>query len=102
MFFQIQLISLIIGKPPCPLFIGCLPPLCKLLKIPNQVCCLQLDKSCLHKPHTHAFEYKWRNKCVIIAAEDAKNGIFNFILPLRAKIRSDKFLKPIVLLFENM
>jgi hypothetical protein len=97
---QFNFSRLTIGKPPYPLYIGCLPPLCKLFKVPKPICCLELDKTCSHKSHTQAADYQWRNKCVIIAAESARNGLFNFILPLRAKVRSEKQMKPIVLLLE--
>jgi len=37
----------------------------------------------------------------LVVAEFATNGLFNFILPLRAHVRSNMFLKPIVMLLEN-
>lgn len=93
--------SLIVGKPPNPLYIGCNPTLCKLLKVPNHICCLELNRECEHKTNAQASDYKWRNKCILVVAECATNGLFNFILPLRAQVRSVMFLRPIVLLLEN-
>jgi hypothetical protein len=93
--------SLIIGRPPNPLYIGTDTTLCKLLKTPNNICCLELNKECEHKKCVQASDYKWKNKCILIIAEYPTNGLFNFILPLRAKVRSNAFLKPIVLLLEN-
>ena len=92
---------LIIGRPPNPLYIGSDPTLCKLLKTPNQLCCLELNKECGHKTYCQASDYRWKNKCILIFAEYATNGLFNFILPLRAQVRSNAFLKPIILLLEN-
>ncbi len=96
MFYSLQ-----IGNPPNPLYIGCTPSLCKILKNPTPLCCLELNKECAHKCYAHASEYKWHNKCIIVATETATNGLFNFILPLRAQVRSTMFLRPIVLLLEN-
>ena len=92
---------LIVAKPPNLLYIGCCPPPCKVLKHPRNLCCLELNRECKNKTHSQAFDYQWNNKCIIIAAENANNGLFNFILPLRARVRSTMFLKPIVLLLEN-
>ncbi|CAF1054179.1 unnamed protein product, partial [Brachionus calyciflorus] len=99
---------LTIGRPPNPLYIGCSPTLCKLLKTPNHLCCLELNRECSHKTCVQASDYKWKNKCILVknkcilvVAEYATNGLFNFILPLRAQVRSTMFLKPIVLLLEN-
>lgn len=75
--------------------------MCKLLKNITSLCCLELNRECEHKILTHASEYKWRNKPIIIAADNATNGLFNFILPLRAQVRSTMFLRPIVLLLQN-
>jgi hypothetical protein len=41
-----------IGKPSNPLYIGFNPTLCKLLKTPNEICCLNLNKECNHKKCT--------------------------------------------------
>jgi hypothetical protein len=92
--------SLIVGRPPNPLYIGCNLTLCKLLKQPNPFCCIELNRECEHKQIVQASDYRWKNKCIIVVAEHATNGLFNFILPLRAQVRSNKFLKPIVLLLE--
>lgn len=38
---------------------------------------------------------------IIVAAETAGNGLYNFIVPLRAYYRPKKELNPIVLLLDN-
>jgi potassium channel subfamily T protein 1 len=97
--------SLKIGIPYHP--IGCSPTKCKLLKSPEKICCLQLHGSCEHVHSKYKDwletpnEYKWNYKCIILAAEQATNGLFNFILPLRSKARSTARLKPIILLLKN-
>ncbi len=98
---DIKHMELVIGRPPNLLYIGSNPTLCKLLRVPSQFCCLELNRECEHKTYAQASDYKWRNKCILIVAEYATNGLFNFILPLRAQVRSTMFLKPIVLLLEN-
>jgi hypothetical protein len=97
---DIRYLDLIIGRPPNPLYIGCNLTMCKLLRTPTPLCCLELNKECEHKSFLQASDYRWRNKCIIVVAEQATNGLFNFILPLRAQVRSNAFLKPIVLLLE--
>jgi potassium channel subfamily T member 1 len=91
---------LIISKPPNPLFLGCFATTCKINKIPKPLCCLELDNKCEHRKNEIYFN-KWKNKSIILAADDATNGLFNFIVPLRAKVRSTAHLKPIVLLLKN-
>lgn len=93
--------SLIIGRPLSPLYIGTLPPLCKLLRVPTHICCLELNHECEHKKNIQAADYRWKNKCIVVVAENANSGLYNFILPLRAKSRSTMFLKPIVMLVEK-
>jgi potassium channel subfamily T protein 1 len=101
MILQLILLRLIIGRPPNLLYLGSNPTLCKLLKTPSSLCCLELNRECEHKSCIQASDYKWKNRCILIVAEFATNGLFNFILPLRAQVRSTMFLKPIVLLLEN-
>lgn len=76
-------------------------PLCKLLKTSNHLCCLELDKPCEHKTCKQASDYKWKNKCVILATDYATNGLYSFLLPLRAHFRNDDHLKPIVLMLKQ-
>ena len=91
-----------IEKPHYPKYIGSFPIKCKLLKQAKEICCLRLDEVCEHRAHIiKTSDYIWHNKCIILAAEQATNGLFNFLLPLRAKARSTSRFKPIVLLLRN-
>ena len=93
--------SLQIGKPPNPLYLDqSTQILCKILKIPTDICCLEINGVCEHKSFSKASDYKWHNKCIIVATESASGGLINFLIPLRAKVRSTAFLRPIVLLLE--
>ena len=47
-------------------------------------CVLQV---CDHCTYRSAKEYNWQNRAVILAADYASNGIYNFIIPLRAHFR---------------
>lgn len=56
---------------------------------------------CDHVPYTTATEYGWKNPIIILTADVASNGLYNFIVPLRAHYRDPHVLKPIVLLLEK-
>ncbi|KAI8127277.1 Potassium channel subfamily T member 2 [Lucilia cuprina] len=56
---------------------------------------------CEHCGYRNAKEYQWQNKTIILAADYASNGIYNFIIPLRAHFRSKTSLNPIILLLER-
>ncbi|XP_043278096.1 potassium channel subfamily T member 2 isoform X4 [Venturia canescens] len=89
------------GFPPVSPFIGVSPTLCYLLKEKKPLCCLQLAQVCEHCSYRNAKEYNWQNKTIILAADYASNGIYNFIIPLRAHFRSKTSLNPIILLLER-
>ncbi|XP_049803720.1 potassium channel subfamily T member 2 [Schistocerca nitens] len=89
------------GFPPVSPYIGVSPTLCYLLKEKKPLCCLQLAKVCEHCSYRNAKEYNWQNKTIILAADYASNGIYNFIIPLRAHFRSKTSLNPIILLLER-
>ncbi|XP_052566561.1 potassium channel subfamily T member 2 isoform X7 [Culex pipiens pallens] len=89
------------GFPPVSPFIGVSPTLCFLLKEKKPLCCLQLAQVCEHCSYRNAKEYQWQNKTIILAADYASNGIYNFIIPLRAHFRSKTSLNPIILLLER-
>ncbi|XP_053320844.1 potassium channel subfamily T member 2-like [Spea bombifrons] len=89
------------GYPSNTPYIGSSPTLCHLLKQKSPYCCLRLDKSCHHYPYEDARAYGFRNALVIVSAERAGNGLYNFIVPLRAYYRAKKELSPIILLLEN-
>ncbi|KAF3427334.1 hypothetical protein E2986_10653 [Frieseomelitta varia] len=79
--------SIVKGFPPVSPFIGVSPTLCYLLKEKKPLCCLQLAQVCQHCSYRNAKEYNWQNKTIILAADYASNGIYNFIIPLRAHFR---------------
>lgn len=56
---------------------------------------------CEHCSYRNAKEYQWQNKTIILAADYASNGIYNFIIPLRAHFKSKTSLNPIILLLER-
>jgi potassium channel subfamily T protein 1 len=53
------------------------------------------------KPLLDANEYNWPNRAIILTADNASNGIYNFIVPLRSHARPKSSLNPIVLLLEK-
>ncbi|XP_044732316.1 potassium channel subfamily T member 2 [Chrysoperla carnea] len=94
-------IAIVKGFPPVSPFIGVSPTLCYLLKEKKPLCCLQLAQVCEHCSYRNAKEYQWQNKTIILAADYASNGIYNFIIPLRAHFRTKTSLNPIILLLER-
>nr|XP_033817249.1 potassium channel subfamily T member 2 [Geotrypetes seraphini] len=82
-------------------YIGSSPTLCHLLQEKVPFCCLRLDKGCQHNYFEDAKAYGFQNKLIIVAAETAGNGLYNFIVPLRAYYRPKKELNPIILLLDN-
>ncbi|XP_015221971.1 potassium channel subfamily T member 1 isoform X3 [Lepisosteus oculatus] len=89
------------GYPPNSPYIGSSPTLCHLLPQKAPFCCLRLDKGCRHNSFEDAKAYGFKNKLIIVSAETAGNGLYNFIVPLRAYYRPRKELNPIVLLLDN-
>ena len=61
-----------------------------------------LTQACHHIPLEDARSYGFKNKPIIVSAESAGNGLYNFIVPLRAYYRPRKELNPIVLLLESV
>lgn len=100
-FYDFHYCSIVKGFPPVSPFIGVSPTLCYLLKEKKPLCCLQLAQICEHCSYRNAREYQWQNKTIILAADYASNGIYNFIIPLRAHFRSKTSLNPIILLLER-
>ncbi|KAI4871937.1 hypothetical protein NFI96_016929 [Prochilodus magdalenae] len=90
------------GYPLNSPYIGSSPALCHLLQEKMPFCCLRLDKACHHMPYEDARSYGFKNKLIIVSAESAGNGLYNFIVPLRAYYRPRKELNPIVLLLESI
>ncbi|XP_050517974.1 potassium channel subfamily T member 2 [Diabrotica virgifera virgifera] len=96
-----ECIRIVKGFPPVSPYIGVSPTLCYLLKEKKPLCCLQLAQVCEHCSYRNARDYQWQNKTIILAADYASNGIYNFIIPLRAHFRSKTSLNPIILLLER-
>nr|XP_057913901.1 potassium channel subfamily T member 1 isoform X2 [Doryrhamphus excisus] len=90
------------GYPPNSPYIGSSPTLCHLLAEKASFCCLRLDQGCRHNSSEDAKAYGFKNKLIIVSAETAGNGLYNFIVPLRAYYRPRKELNPIVLLLDNL
>ncbi|XP_037401942.1 potassium channel subfamily T member 2 isoform X6 [Pygocentrus nattereri] len=90
------------GYPPNSPYIGSSPTLCHLLLQKAPFCCLRLDKACEHVSFEDAKAYGFKNKLIIVSAETAGNGLYNFIVPLRAYYRPRRELNPIVLLLDNL
>ncbi|CAG2122631.1 unnamed protein product, partial [Medioppia subpectinata] len=89
------------GFPPVSPYVGVSPTLCYLVKDKKPPCCLQISQ-CEHCPYLHARDYNWQQtRCIILAADYASNGIYNFIVPLRAHFHNPNTLRPIVLLLER-
>ncbi|KAG5285993.1 hypothetical protein AALO_G00009790 [Alosa alosa] len=89
------------GYPPNLPYIGSSPTHCHLLKEKVPYCCLRLEKECTHNQYEDAKAYCFKNKLVIVSAETAGNGLYNFIVPLRASYRPKRDLNPVVLLLDN-
>ncbi|XP_045465184.1 potassium channel subfamily T member 2 isoform X3 [Harmonia axyridis] len=96
-----ECVRIVKGFPPVSPYIGVSPTLCYLLKEKKPLCCLQLAQVCEHCSYRNARDYQWQNKTIILAADYASNGIYNFIIPLRAHFRSKTSLNPIILLLER-
>ena len=58
-------------------------------------------QGCKHNSYEDAKAYGFKNKLIIVSAETAGNGLYNFIVPLRAYYRPRRELTPIVLLLDN-
>lgn len=85
----------------CTTYIGVSPTLCYLLQRKKPPCCLQLIQACEHCSFKNARQYNWPNRCIILASDFASNGIYNFLVPLRAHFHNPNELRPIVLLLER-
>uniref|UniRef100_A0A8C1PFW6 Potassium channel, subfamily T, member 1 n=1 Tax=Cyprinus carpio TaxID=7962 RepID=A0A8C1PFW6_CYPCA len=62
----------------------------------------QIRVGCEHVFFEDAKAYGFKNKLIIVSAETAGNGLYNFIVPLRAYYRPRRELNPIVLLLDNL
>uniref|UniRef100_A0A1I8JEF5 Potassium channel subfamily T member 2 n=1 Tax=Macrostomum lignano TaxID=282301 RepID=A0A1I8JEF5_9PLAT len=87
--------------PPVLPYVGNAPCLSHVLMLKRSICCLNLSVHCNHCNHRCAKDYNWANRGIIVCADFASNGLYNFILPLRAHWLPRSTLKPIVLLLEK-
>uniref|UniRef100_A0A8C1UEI7 Potassium channel, subfamily T, member 1 n=1 Tax=Cyprinus carpio TaxID=7962 RepID=A0A8C1UEI7_CYPCA len=101
-YFNVNFLRFVKGYPPNSPYIGSSPTLCHLLPQKAHFCCLRLDQSCEHVSFEDAKAYGFKNKLIIVSAETAGNGLYNFIVPLRAYYRPRRELNPIVLLLDNL
>jgi len=58
-------------------------------------------QACEHCQFKRAQDYNWSNRAIMIAADYASNGLYNFIVPLRSHARPKTSLNPIILLLEK-
>uniref|UniRef100_T1J7B9 RCK N-terminal domain-containing protein n=1 Tax=Strigamia maritima TaxID=126957 RepID=T1J7B9_STRMM len=98
---EIEKTEIVCGFPPVTPYIGTNPTACHLLQNKKKICCMRLDQSCEHIPFLNAKEYNWVNRPIILISMEANNGIYHFVLPLRAHVLSRKSLKPIIIMVEK-
>ncbi|XP_062514893.1 potassium channel subfamily T member 2-like isoform X2 [Corticium candelabrum] len=89
------------GVPSQVPYIGMQPLQCYLLPETTPLCCLHLTKPCEHTEDNQSVMTNWKTGSVIISGSYTCNGIYHFILPLRAHYIPRCTLRPIVLLLEN-
>lgn len=68
---------------------------------PGTICACVLGQVCEHCSYRNANDYNWQNGTIILAADYASNGIYNFIIPLRAHFHTKTTLNPIIILLER-
>ncbi|XP_067666060.1 potassium channel subfamily T member 2-like isoform X2 [Haliotis asinina] len=89
------------GSPPSTLYVGTRRTKCHLHREPRPYCCLEWGQNCDHCQTKTAKDDLWKGQIIILAAEYASTGIYNFIVPLRSSFHSIGCLNPIVLLLEQ-
>ncbi|XP_078685144.1 potassium channel subfamily T member 2-like isoform X3 [Branchiostoma floridae x Branchiostoma belcheri] len=99
---DVAILDYVQDYPPVQPYIGYTSMVCHLMKEKVPFCCLQLNNPCQHNNFEYAHHYKWPNKSIIVAAEYATPGLYNFIVPLRSQCRPKRELNPIVFLLENL
>lgn len=68
---------------------------------PRRLIAASPPQGCKHNSYEDAKAYGFKNRLIIVSAETAGNGLYNFIVPLRAYYRPRRELNPIVLLLDN-
>ncbi|RUS88972.1 hypothetical protein EGW08_003219, partial [Elysia chlorotica] len=89
------------GPPPVTIYSGSRRTTCHIMTEPRNLCCLQWGQDCEHCSYKNARDERWGHQLIILAAEHASSGIFNFIVPLRSAFIGRHGLSPIVLLLED-
>uniref|UniRef100_T1JA22 RCK N-terminal domain-containing protein n=1 Tax=Strigamia maritima TaxID=126957 RepID=T1JA22_STRMM len=98
---EIENCEIIMSYPRVSPFIGASPTLVHIRKHKKRHCCMKLTAVCEHCSFVNAQQYHWPNREIILVAEQATSGIYNFIVPLRAHYLSKASLQPIILLLET-
>ncbi|XP_055894964.1 potassium channel subfamily T member 2-like isoform X1 [Biomphalaria glabrata] len=96
---QLDQHRLTIDIPPVTMSSGFGKTNCHIRLEPRSLCCLEWGKDCPHCAYKNAT--RWQNQLVILLAEHASGGIFNFIIPLRSASIDPHALSPIVLFLED-
>ncbi|XP_055871661.1 potassium channel subfamily T member 2-like isoform X4 [Biomphalaria glabrata] len=89
------------GPPPVTIFSGARRTNCHIMSEKRHLCCLEWGQNCQHCSYKNANDKRWHHQLIILAAEHASSGIFNFIVPLRSSFIGVNGLSPIVLLLEE-
>ncbi|WAR18060.1 KCNT2-like protein [Mya arenaria] len=74
------------GPPPVTLYVGSKRAICHLMRERRPLCCLEWGVKCSHCTYKNTNDERWTNQLIILAAEHACNGIYNFIVPLRPDV----------------
>ncbi|GFR84571.1 potassium channel subfamily T member 1 [Elysia marginata] len=89
------------GPPPVTIYSGSRRTTCHIMTEPRNICCIQWGQDCDHCTYKNARDERWGHQLIILAAEHASTGIFNFIVPLRSSFIGIHGLSPIVMLLEE-
>ncbi|CAG5121404.1 unnamed protein product, partial [Candidula unifasciata] len=82
------------GPPPVTIFSGSRRINCHIMSEARQLCCLEWGRNCDHCKYKNAKDERWQHQLIILAAEHATPGIFNFIVPLRSSFIGVNGLSP--------
>ncbi|KAH3713899.1 hypothetical protein DPMN_073700 [Dreissena polymorpha] len=97
-FLDMDQDKFITGPSPVTLYVGSKRAICHLVREQRPLCCLEWGLNCSHCTYKNTNDQRWTNQLIILSAEKACNGIYNFIVPLRSQFIGMKSLCPIILL----
>ncbi|KAH3877237.1 hypothetical protein DPMN_001099, partial [Dreissena polymorpha] len=97
-FLDMDQDEFITGPSPVTLYVGSKRAICHLMREQRPLCCLEWGLNCSHCAYKNTNDQRWTNQLIILSAEKACNGIYNFIVPLRSQFIGMKSLCPIILL----